>query len=126
MTTVEDPVETADPHGHGSRIDHPAFAQIAASRVRCAGGEILYGSDFPHQNFVSIRICRSSLNRDLSNDWHYGKDQMMEVNMSEAQWATLDRKSVVSGKSVSVRVDLGGRRINKKKNKEEKHRSTKI
>src|SRR3546814_17186414 len=29
--------------------------------------------------------------------------------------AELDRKSVVSGKSVSVRVDLGGRRINKKK-----------
>src|SRR3546814_19091454 len=28
-----------------------------------------------------------------------------------------DRKSVVSGKSVSVRVDLGGRRIIKKKNK---------
>src|SRR3546814_11646973 len=30
--------------------------------------------------------------------------------------ADLDRKSVVSGKSVSVRVDLGGRRILKKKN----------
>src|SRR3546814_16124270 len=32
-----------------------------------------------------------------------------------------DRKSVVKGKSVSVRVDLGGRRIinNKKKNKEQ-------
>src|SRR3546814_17644363 len=29
-----------------------------------------------------------------------------------------DRKSVVSGKSVSVRVDLGGRRIIKKKNNE--------
>src|SRR3546814_15636235 len=29
--------------------------------------------------------------------------------------AFLDRKSVVSGKSVSVRVDLGGRRIIKKK-----------
>src|SRR3546814_15896728 len=28
-----------------------------------------------------------------------------------------DRKSVVSGKSVSVRVDLGGRRIIQKKNK---------
>src|SRR3546814_14729008 len=28
----------------------------------------------------------------------------------------LDRKSVVEGKSVSVRVDLGGRRIIKKKN----------
>src|SRR3546814_18931440 len=31
-----------------------------------------------------------------------------------------DRKSVVSGKSVSVRVDLGGRRIIKKKNKKKK------
>src|SRR3546814_13839566 len=30
--------------------------------------------------------------------------------------AGLDRKSVVSGKSVSVRVDLGGRRIINKKN----------
>src|SRR3546814_20760590 len=29
-----------------------------------------------------------------------------------------DRKSVVSGKSVSVRVDLGGRRIIKKQSKE--------
>src|SRR3546814_20773051 len=33
----------------------------------------------------------------------------------------IDRKSVVSGKSVSVRVDRGGRRIIKKKNKINKH-----
>src|SRR3546814_10813015 len=34
----------------------------------------------------------------------------------------VDRKSVVSGKSVSVRVDLGGRRIIKKKNQLLTHR----
>src|SRR3546814_18501303 len=33
----------------------------------------------------------------------------------------LDRKSVVSGKRVSVRVDLGGRRIIKKKKTNSKH-----
>src|SRR3546814_21179291 len=33
---------------------------------------------------------------------------------------TRDRKSVVEGKSVSVRVDLGGRRIIKKKKKKTK------
>src|SRR3546814_13180931 len=52
------------------------------------------------------------------------------VCLSRRRWAALpllwrlealqrrapDRKSVVSGKSVSVRVDLGGRRILKKKN----------
>src|SRR3546814_13948304 len=32
-----------------------------------------------------------------------------------------DRKSVVEGKSVSVRVDLGGRRIIKKKIKQQNH-----
>src|SRR3546814_16302425 len=37
---------------------------------------------------------------------------------SDAGWhRKADRKSVVSGKRVSVRVDLGGRRIIKKKNK---------
>src|SRR3546814_17489347 len=37
--------------------------------------------------------------------------------------AQLDRKSVVKGKSVSVRVDLGGRRIIKKKKKHSKQGS---
>src|SRR3546814_19701698 len=37
---------------------------------------------------------------------------------------TGDRKSVVEGKSVSVRVDLGGRRIIKKKNNKKKYRTT--
>src|SRR3546814_12209609 len=36
-----------------------------------------------------------------------------------------DRTSVVSGKSVSVRVDLGGRRIIKKKNKKQKSQTKK-
>src|SRR3546814_8566353 len=35
-----------------------------------------------------------------------------------------DRKSVVSGKSVSVRVDLGGRRIIKKKNNQQNTHKT--
>src|SRR3546814_20769610 len=35
-------------------------------------------------------------------------------------WSSRDRKSVVSGKSVSVRVDLGGRRFIKKKNNKRK------
>src|SRR3546814_11503748 len=38
-----------------------------------------------------------------------------DVPTREILWGALDRKSVVSGKSVSVRVDLGGRRFIKKK-----------
>src|SRR3546814_20529240 len=39
-------------------------------------------------------------------------DRLIERELCE-----LDRKSVVAGKSVSVRVDLGGRRLIKKKKK---------
>src|SRR3546814_15771116 len=37
--------------------------------------------------------------------------------VADGDLGDLDRKSVVEGKSVSVRVDLGGRRIIKKKKK---------
>src|SRR3546814_16242886 len=41
--------------------------------------------------------------------------QRLEMFMPAARLCSLDRKSVVSGKSVLVRVDLGGRRSIKKK-----------
>src|SRR3546814_21099878 len=42
-----------------------------------------------------------------------------------ARCSQRDRKSVVEGKSVSVRVDIGGRRIIKKKQKENKQQRRK-
>src|SRR3546814_19202578 len=44
----------------------------------------------------------------------------VDVDLIEGA-AAEDRKSVVSGQSVSVRVDLGGRRIIKKNNKHTAH-----
>src|SRR3546814_15851432 len=43
-----------------------------------------------------------------------GKQKVIDTTTKNPNMR-LDRKSVVSGKSVSVRVDLGGRRIIKKK-----------
>src|SRR3546814_16677113 len=47
---------------------------------------------------------------------HLDRYQSFEA-YAESKARLLDRKSVVSGKSVSVRVDLGGRRIIRKKKK---------
>src|SRR3546814_13454822 len=46
---------------------------------------------------------------------HYS--DLAQINAANVGKLGLDRKSVVSGKSVSVRVDLGGRSIIKKKKK---------
>src|SRR3546814_18241477 len=48
-------------------------------------------------------------------------DAVPENRRQHAGIVAIDRKSVVEGKSVSVRVDLGGRRIIKKKKSIENH-----
>src|SRR3546814_11348908 len=45
-------------------------------------------------------------------------ESSIKAGFDKAQAHFGDRKSVVKGKSVSVRVDLGGRRISKKKHKQ--------
>src|SRR3546814_20770182 len=49
-----------------------------------------------------------------------GKAAAIENPFEQSLFLLADRKSVVSGKSVSVRVDLGGSRIIKKKNIDKK------
>src|SRR3546814_17483318 len=56
--------------------------------------------------------------------WFYGEPELSSITLVLGigfALRGLDRKSVVEGKSVSVRVDLGGRRIIKKKNKKYKN-----
>jgi len=65
---------------------HPAYAQIGANRV--SGGAYLYGSDFKHQHYITIQIHDSELHRQLSGDRAHSKRRLIEIAMSEAQWAT--------------------------------------
>lgn len=65
---------------------HPAFAQIGAYRV--SGHTNLYDSEFKHNGYMAIRISRSELHRGLNYDRHYGREEYIEVALSEAQWAT--------------------------------------
>ena len=79
---------TETPTRDGTRYEHPAFGQISASRNTGTPGRTLYGSDFVHHAWINLRICRSQLNRDLSRDWHFDREQLISIDISEAQWAT--------------------------------------
>src|SRR3546814_16148144 len=74
----------------------------------------------------TIRIRNAFALRDLSGyylEWSILRNgEKTEEGRRQLEVAP-DRKSVVKGKSVSVRVDLGGRRIIKQKHK--KHRKEK-
>jgi len=96
---IEEPVTQAAPRyagDDGTVTTHPSFAQIGASRV--SGRAVLYGSDFTHQHYVRIRIAASELHRNLANDWHHSSiNSYVEVELSEAQWATFVSSMNVGG-----------------------------
>lgn len=68
--------------------NHPAFAVISA--VRTSGGAaVLFDSDIQHQHTITVTISRASRQRDLHRDWIHGeREHLIEVEMSEAQWAS--------------------------------------
>src|SRR3546814_12834194 len=86
-------VVTAGPAQHGRRVG-------GAATQAGAGGDPLVD---PHVSSAIHGAQRSG-------------DEVAAVGGHVGAGAVPDRKRVVSGKSVSVRVDLGGRRIIKKTN----------
>src|SRR3546814_19349850 len=96
--------------------DEPVHYVLA--RNSSAGGEDPGDNRRIEVGDEAIHCERSECERDTSY-----RDVVFEANRSASEEALVcalnpaDRKSVVSGKSVSVRVDLGGRRILNKKKK---------
>lgn len=87
---VEEPVETTV-QGAGqmgeTKTTHPSFAQVYVGRV--SGHQNLYGSDFTHNGYITLTIQGSELRRSLSRDWHFASKPIIEIALSEAQWASL-------------------------------------
>lgn len=78
---TQEPVQ--EPDGYWS---HPAYGDISVSRI--TGGTRLYGSELRHNGFLRLRISAAKTKRDLSSDWHHADHRtILEVDMSEAQWA---------------------------------------
>jgi hypothetical protein len=70
------------------RENHPAYGMVGASRVSSTPGRSLFGSDFRHQHYVVITIRRAELVRGLASDSTFATQELIEVAISEAQWAT--------------------------------------
>src|SRR3546814_20964559 len=99
-----------------SRLHHPSQATTSGlSRCRLQLRKCLLAAVF---GTGSIRFSDSNaakIGHGPLSLAAYRSARRASAARASAICAILDRKSVVSGTSVSVRVDLGGRRIMKKK-----------
>lgn len=68
---------------------HPSWVLIGASRVTSSPpGKALFDSDIRHQHYVLITLEEADRARDLHRDHIMGWKRIVEVAMSEAQWAS--------------------------------------
>lgn len=68
---------------------HPSWVLVGASRVsHSPPGAVLFDSDIRHQHYVVVRVKRATRKRDLHRDWKHGRADIIEIAMSEAQWAS--------------------------------------
>jgi hypothetical protein len=110
---IEQPTVTREPRAGGEetvKYEHPAYATIGAHRTSTHAN--LYGSDFTHHNTVRISIHKSRLTRGLSTDWvDSDLRPYIEVELSEAQWASfVSSMNVGMGTQCTLR-ELGGKSI---------------
>ena len=68
---------------------HPSFGMVSVSRFTCMPPQHFFGSAIAHHAGVSLTIGVASCRRNLSNNWYFEEDELIEVNMTEAQFAEL-------------------------------------
>jgi hypothetical protein len=84
---------------------HPAFGSITAHRISTTPGAVLFDSEIRHTYFVRVTIAPMERKRDLNRDWlHTGSRPLMEVDMSEAQWASFVSSMNTSGVPCTIRT----------------------
>jgi hypothetical protein len=67
--------------------EHESFGTVQVSR--CSGNVDLFDVSSPQQHFISLRINEAQLYRSLSNDRVHSRKELVEVYMSETQFARL-------------------------------------
>lgn len=89
MKAVE-PTKSEGKELGGSKRDvfnHEAFGVITLTELT-GGKEELFGSDLYHNSRLQLTISTAKLERSLSKDWVFAKDQVVRLSMSHAQFSS--------------------------------------
>lgn len=68
------------------RFEHESFGMIGITNCNSNIGIPLFGSSIKHDRFISLKIMRGDVTRNLHREWYYGKETIIEVYLSAAQF----------------------------------------
>src|SRR5882672_7065002 len=70
--------------------EHESYGMVGLSRFTCGGeGLNLFGSSIQHSSGMRLRVMHGEKRRDLNREWYSGRDTIVEITLSPAQFAEL-------------------------------------
>jgi len=88
---------------------HESYGQASFSRISGGSGR-LYGTSIQHSETITLSIKKSEIKRDLCRYWYFAHDEIIEVEMSQSQFAEL-----ITSMNMGSGVPCTIRRLNGKK-----------
>ena len=73
----------------GEKKEHKSFGIMGFTRKQSSGGATLFGSDLEHNTIISMSLRHAEIERDLSRNWYFGKDLIVEVDMTQNQFSEM-------------------------------------
>lgn len=101
-----DPTPTGRPTHHDDAMEeeHPAWGMASVHRSS-TGGSVLFDSEIKHAEIMRLTIRRATRTRGLNRDWiHEKQPDLIEVDMSLAQWGALVSSVNTTGVPVTIRA----------------------
>lgn len=70
------------------KFTHPSYGMVGFNRWQGGGGKLFGSAVVTHQG-ISLTIKRASRHHHLNQDWYMGEQELIRVEMTEAQFAQL-------------------------------------
>jgi len=68
---------------------HESFGMVKFSRVNSSRAHNLFGSSITHRDTIHLSISKGSVKRDLHKEWYMDEKEIVNVELSENQFAEL-------------------------------------
>ena len=95
----------------GTSYKHPSFGMLSFNRTH-GGHSNLFGSSIQHNDTIHMVLREGVVTRGLNDDWYVGEDEILEVEMSQSQFAELiTSMNVGTGTPCTIKYLRGKGRI---------------
>lgn len=83
---------------------HESYGMAGFYRTTCSQGHALFGSSIKHRDTIRLRIGTADVCRGLNTDWYHKDKDIIEIEMSQSQFADLITSfNVGDGVPVTIR-----------------------